>query len=119
MNIFTLRIIYIHFCLCRKTICEIVHSAFNKAELYAKRFDPIRQNFEIDFNTDPETIKMEKNVERLRELSIRYNQEMEDLEGIVPIINLGLFELKQDTFKEKIIPICQNLLVVLDTHVPK
>lgn len=87
--------------------------------MYVKRFEPIRQNFEKDFNTDPDTIKSEKNVDRLRSLLIRYTEEMAALEGIEPVVQLGMLQLAQDTFKEKVIPVCRNLLVVLDTHVPQ
>lgn len=44
---------------------------------------------------------------------------MQGLEGILPRINLGMLQLKQNTFKEEIIPVCRDLLVVLDSHVPK
>lgn len=44
---------------------------------------------------------------------------MEGLEGILPEINLGLLKLRQDTFKEKIIPVCRDLVYVLENHLPK
>lgn len=100
-------------------IFESIQNAYDTAEIYLKRFDVIRNNFEVDINTDPKTIRAEQNVTALREYCQRYNDEMQGLEGIVPKIFLGILQLKQTTFKEEIIPVCRNLLTVLDSHVPK
>lgn len=70
-------------------------------------------------NTDPNTIKSVSDVTGLRAYCVRYNEEMSALEGILPTIYLGLLQLKQGTFKEEVIPICRDLLLVLDAHVPK
>lgn len=55
----------------------------------------------------------------LRQFCERYVNEMASLEGILPEINLGLLKLRQNTFKEKIIPVCRDLVSVLERHLPK
>lgn len=103
----------------RKFIFEAIDRAYDTAELYVKRFDPIRLNYQIDVNTEPKTIRAESDVAQLRSYCQRYNDEMRALEGIVESIQLGLLQLKQTTFKEEVIPVCRELLVVLDSHIPK
>lgn len=103
----------------RDLIFEIIDNAFQKTVEYVKRFEPIRTNYEIDFNTDPKTITSEKDLKVLRGYCERYNTEMEALEGILPSINIGLLQLKQGTFKAEVIPVCHELLVVLDNHIPQ
>jgi len=44
----------------RMFIFYAINHAFDLAELYVKRFEPIRINYDIDLNTDPKTIKAEK-----------------------------------------------------------
>lgn len=103
----------------RQFIFDAIQSAYDTAELYLTRFDPIRANYEIDINTDHSVITAERNVDGLRNLCIRYKSEMAGLEGIVPCIRLGVLQLKQGTFKEEVIPVCHDLLVVLNSHIPK
>lgn len=55
----------------------------------------------------------------LRQFCERYVNEIANLDKIFPQINLGLLKLHQNTFKEKIIPICRNLVSVLERHLPK
>lgn len=103
----------------RQYIFDAISKAYDVAELYLKRFDPIRKNYEIDVNTDQKTITSETNVNALRQYCSRYKEEMAGLEGILPTIKLGLLQLKQGTFKEEVIPVCHDLLVILNSHVPK
>jgi hypothetical protein len=48
-----------------------------------------------------------------------YVTQMADLEGIHLTINLGLLQIKQGTFKEEIVPVCRELLAILEVHLPK
>lgn len=103
----------------RRFVFDAINQAFDTAEVYVQRFEPIRLNYEVDVNTDPKTIRAERDVNKLRAYCLRYNDEMKALEGIVANIHLGMLQLKQGTFKEEVIPVCRDLLVVLDSHIPK
>lgn len=103
----------------REYIFSAIESAFDTFTEYIRRFDEIRLNYQTDVQTDPKTIKAEKRVNELREYCQRYNDEMRALEGILPNVRLGMLQLKQATIHEEVIPVCRDLLVVLDAHIPK
>lgn len=103
----------------RESIFIAIESAFDTFTAYVRRFDEIRRNYQIDILTEPKTIKTEKRVSVLREYCLRYNEEMRALEGILPNIRLGILQLKQATIHEEVIPVCRDLLVILDSHIPK
>lgn len=88
-------------------------------ELYVKRFEPIRENFEKDFNTKHETLKAQRDVNKLRSYLMRYTSEMIQLDGMLLELNLGLFIVTQAIFKEKFISVAKELLDVLCAHLPK
>lgn len=88
-------------------------------ELYVKRFEPIRENFEKDFNTKHETLKAQRDVNMLRSYLMRYTSEMIQLDGMLLELNLGLFFVTQAVFKEKFISVAKELLDVLCAHLPK
>lgn len=88
-------------------------------ELYVKRFEPIRENFEIDFNTKHDTLKAQRDVNKLRSYLTRYTGEMIQLDGMLLELNLGLFMVTQTIFKEKFISVAKELLDVLQAHLPK
>lgn len=98
---------------------QAIVNAYNTVEVYVKRFDVVVENYRIDVATDPRTIKKEKVVAVLRKYCERYTDGLRALDGIVPAIKLGMLELKQGSFAEEAVPVCQELLTVLDTHVPK
>lgn len=100
-------------------IFTAIEAAYDTSTEYVRRFEEIRLNYQVDVHTDPKTIKAEKDVAVLREYCQRYNEEMRALEGILPNVRLGLLELKQATIKDEVIPVCHELLVVLDAHIPK
>lgn len=103
----------------RTFIFMAINLAYDKAEIYVKRFNKIRDDYERDVNTNPETIRNEKDLIQLGQYCERYYNEMNALEGILPIIKLGLLQLEQSTFKQEVIPVCLELLKVLELHLPK
>ncbi|KAJ6638438.1 Dynein axonemal heavy chain 6, partial [Pseudolycoriella hygida] len=100
-------------------IFETIDRAYDKLELYVKRFEPIRENFEKDFNTKHETLKAQRDVNEFRSYLTRYTSEMIQLDGMLLEINLGLFLVTQTIFKEKFISVAKHLLDVLCAYLPK
>lgn len=103
----------------RDFLFTAIESAYDTFSEYVRRFEDIRLNYQIDVQTDPKTIKAEKRVDVLRNYCQRYKEEMRALEGILPNVRLGMLALKQGTIHEEVIPVCRDLLVILDSHIPK
>lgn len=102
----------------KKTIVNIINIAYDKIEVYVKRFDKIRQGYKEDLQMDKRQLKSEKDLDSLIGYCERFTKEMDALDGIMPEVNLGLIRLKQTTFKERIIPKCRELLSILEDHLP-
>lgn len=103
----------------KATPSTVIKNAFRRIDIYTKRFETIRINYQIDTKTNPSIITSERNLEELRSLCNRYHQNMHALEGILPSVNIGLLKLKQNNFKEAVTPVCQSLLNVLANYLPK
>jgi phage host-nuclease inhibitor protein Gam len=96
-----------------------VTRAYDKVEVYLKRFDTIRENYKVNMTVDPEVIRSENDLQKLRDMCEMYVSQMADLEGINETINLGLLQIKQNTFKEETVPVCRNLLAILEVNLPR
>lgn len=83
------------------------------------QFDKIRENYQQALQMDRNLIRDETNLNKLKAFCERYNAEMTELENIQESKRLGLLQVKQATFREEIIPVCQELLSVLDETLPK
>lgn len=83
------------------------------------QFDKIRENYQQALQMDRNLIRDETNLNKLKAFCERYNAEMAELENIQESKRLGLLQVKQATFREEIIPVCQELLSVLDETLPK
>ncbi|KAG5682932.1 hypothetical protein PVAND_012250 [Polypedilum vanderplanki] len=103
----------------KKSIINIINIAYDKIEIYIKRFDHIKEQYKQDLAMNKEHLNNEKDLDQLIDYCDRFTREMESLDGILPEINLGLILLRQGTFKEKIIPRCKELLSILEEHLPK
>lgn len=86
---------------------------------YTFRFDKIRDNYQQALTMDRDLIRNETELEKLRLFCQRYNSEMAELENIQETQRLGLVQVKQVSFREEIIPVCQDLLSVLDETLPR
>ncbi|XP_018800561.1 PREDICTED: dynein heavy chain 6, axonemal [Bactrocera latifrons] len=103
----------------RKLIFAYIRNAYEKAMLYAERFETIRTNYEIDMTTDPKLLTSERDLDALRAYCNRYCNNVRALDGILSVVNLGLLKLTQSSFKETVTPICHSLTNVLATYIPK
>lgn len=103
----------------KKCILEHMNCAYQKIEIYMKRFDQIRESYREDMVTDKEALRSESNLDKLISYCKRYTSEINGLDDLLPSCNLGLFQLNQDTFKEKIIPKCKELLSILEQLLPR
>uniref|UniRef100_A0A336LHG4 CSON012522 protein n=1 Tax=Culicoides sonorensis TaxID=179676 RepID=A0A336LHG4_CULSO len=102
----------------KKLIPEIVALAYEKVYLYIKRFDPIREAYKDDLETNPKIIRSETNLDRLNTYCERYIYELDVLEKLVSECNIGLLHVNQDILKREIIPICKELQTILNVHLP-
>lgn len=68
---------------------------------------------------DRNLIRNESDLGTLAKFCERYNSEMAELENIQESERLGLVQVKQLTFREEILPVCQELLSVLDETLPR
>lgn len=102
----------------KKSVMDNINLAFDKAEEYVKRFNPIREAYKEDIQMDKEELRKEKDLDTLITYCERYTNEMNGLEGLLPHCNLGLMQLNQGTFKEEIIPTCRELLSILEKLLP-
>ncbi|XP_001850815.2 dynein heavy chain 6, axonemal [Culex quinquefasciatus] len=96
-----------------------INEAFDAVEQYIVQFDKIRENYQQALQMDRNLIRDETNLNKLKAFCERYNAEMAELENIQESKRLGLLQVKQATFREEIIPVCQELLSVLDETLPK
>lgn len=103
----------------RRYLSESLQRAYETVNVYVQRFEPIRLNYQQDVATDPRAITFERDVLALRRYCERYTAGKQVLDGVEPSIRLGMLELRQGLFAEEVIPVCSELLVVLDTHIPK
>lgn len=102
----------------KKSIITIINLAYDKVEVYIKRFEPIRKAYKEDLDMDREQLRQEKDLDLLISYCERYTKEMFSLDGLLPEMNLGLLKLKQGTFRDTILPTCQELLNILEEHLP-
>jgi dynein heavy chain, axonemal len=102
----------------RRSIVEDINTAYAKCEEYVKRFEPIREAYKEDVQMDKEKLRKEKDLDSLITYCERFTNEMNGLEGLLPVCNLGLMQLRQGTFKEEIIPTCRELLSILEELLP-
>ncbi|BFG02702.1 dynein heavy chain 6 axonemal [Drosophila madeirensis] len=103
----------------RQNIFYLLGKAFDRATTYTKLFHEIRENFYIDTHTDPETLRSEKDLIKLRAYCDRYCNNVRALDGILECVYLGLLKLTQTNFKEAVTPVCQRLQNVLAQYLPK
>ncbi|XP_001354829.2 dynein heavy chain 6, axonemal [Drosophila pseudoobscura] len=103
----------------RKNIFYLLRKAFDRARIYTNRFHDIRENFEIDTQTDPETLSSERDLTMLRNYCDRYCNNVRALDGILEHVYLGLLKLTQTNFKDAVTPVCQRLQNVLALYLPK
>ncbi|XP_058822007.1 dynein axonemal heavy chain 6 [Topomyia yanbarensis] len=102
-----------------KSINVNINKAFDLVDQYILQFDKVRDNFQEALLMDRNIIRNETNLSKLQVFCERYNTEMAALENIQESQHLGLLQVKQATFREEIIPVCQDLLSVLDETLPK
>ncbi|XP_065087185.1 dynein axonemal heavy chain 6 [Ochlerotatus camptorhynchus] len=102
-----------------KSIHTNLNEAYDMVDKYIFRFDKIRDNYQQALAMDRDLIRNETELEKLRLFCQRYNSEMAELENIQETQRLGLVQVKQVTFREEIIPVCQDLLSVLDETLPR
>lgn len=95
-----------------------INIAYDKVEEYVKRFNPIREAYKEDVLMDKGQLRNEKDLDTLITYCERYTSEMNGLEVLLPHCNLGLMQVKQGTFKEEIIPVCRELLSILEELLP-
>lgn len=103
----------------KDSIFKNINIAYDKVELYVKRFDDIRDNYRLDVTIDKELLKKEKDLDVLISSCKRFTNEMLGLDNIPMSVNLGLLKLKQGTFKAEIIPTCKELLAILEVNLPR
>jgi dynein heavy chain len=103
----------------KNCILEYMAIAYQKMDTYIKRFEQIRESYREDMLTDKEALRTESNLDKLISYCKRYTSEINGLDDLLPSCNLGLFQLNQDTFKEKIIPKCKELLSILEQLLPR
>ena len=102
----------------KKSIITIINLAYDKVEIYIKRFEAIRRAYKEDLEMDREQLRKEKDLDLLIGYCERFTTEMYSLDGILPEINLGLLKIKQGSFRDKILPTCRELLSILEQHLP-
>jgi len=102
----------------KKSIITIINLAYDKVEIYIKRFEAIRKAYKEDLEMDREQLRKEKDLDLLIGYCERFTTEMYSLDGILPEINLGLLKIKQGSFRDKILPTCRELLSILEQHLP-
>ncbi|XP_073833430.1 dynein heavy chain at 16F isoform X2 [Musca autumnalis] len=103
----------------RKIIFSYIRMAYEKAEIYTLRFETIRNNYEIDTQTDPNILKTERDLGKLRSYCERYCNNVKALDGILSVVHLGLLKLSQGSFKDTVTPVCIKLQNVLANYLPK
>lgn len=103
----------------RRFLTEALARAYATVDVYVQRFEPIRLNYQQDVATDPRAVIAERDVLALRRYLERYTAGKRVLDGVEPSIRLGMLELRQGLFAEEVVPVCSELLVVLDTHIPR
>lgn len=86
---------------------------------YTAKFDQIRDNYHQALAMNRDLIRNESDLNILAKFCQRYNSEMAELENIQESERLGLVQVKQLTFREEILPVCQDLLTVLDETLPR
>ncbi|XP_055549943.1 dynein axonemal heavy chain 6 [Wyeomyia smithii] len=96
-----------------------MNAAYDAVDVYILQFNKIRDNYLQALSMDQNQIRDETDLAKLTLFCERYNAEMADLENIQESQKLGLLQIKQATFREEIIPVCQELLTVLDETLPK
>ncbi|XP_055643505.1 dynein axonemal heavy chain 6 [Toxorhynchites rutilus septentrionalis] len=96
-----------------------INTAFDTIDKYLTQFDTIRENYQQALSLNREVIRGETDLDKLRAFCHRYNAEMAELDIIQESNSLGLLLVKQSTFREQIIPVCQDILSILDEILPK
>ncbi|XP_021708238.1 dynein heavy chain 6, axonemal [Aedes aegypti] len=102
-----------------KSINNHINEAYDIVDKYTAKFDKIRDNYHQAIAMDRNLIRNESDLGTLAKFCERYNSEMAELENIQESERLGLVQVKQLTFREEILPVCQELLSVLDETLPR
>lgn len=105
--------------LTRKSINININGAYDIVDKYTAKFDQIRDNYHQALAMNRDLIRNESDLNILAKFCQRYNSEMAELENIQESERLGLVQVKQLTFREEILPVCQDLLTVLDETLPR
>jgi hypothetical protein len=103
----------------KNMMLEVMEEAYQKIDKYIERYEEIQEKYREDMATDKEALYRETDLDKLVAYCERYTNECKSMENLLSVCNLGLFQLKLGTFKEMIIPKCQDLLGVLDKVLPR
>lgn len=128
----------------QKKFKDALKSCFDKANIYIKRFDVLKDMYAEDCKMDPEEIRFERGEVKYfctiskdtfmskiyvhfflsdlnvhRKLLERFKQEIGLLENIPDRQHLGLFVLKQEPLKEIMLPVTLKLLNELSSTLPR
>lgn len=103
----------------KNSVFESIVDAYQRVDSYIGSFKLIQENYKLDMQTDKEALRTESNLDKLISYCKRYTSEINEIENLPSLQDLGLFQLDQSSFKEQIIPTCKELLTILENLLPR
>nr|CAH7756356.1 unnamed protein product [Callosobruchus chinensis] len=91
---------------------------YHTAEIYIERYNPVRQFYAEDLQVAEKDIENERDLERFREMCIRYHREIDTIEDIPETQFIGLLHLQLGCLKQYTIPEPKRLLALTERTLP-